>query len=311
MENKKTISKGIIIAIAAAVVLVAVGIAAFFVFKEKTYRIVKIFEVEGKTIVTRDKKGDIDAYQNMILESGDTVYVQQGKTVLKLDDDKFVYAEETSKFSLVAKGNKKDSKTSINLIEGAITNDIQNKLSNNSSYEINTQNSNMAVKGTTYRVHTYIGDDGVLYTKVSVFGGAVSTRLIYSDGTVSDEEVMVENGKEVIIYENDVETDYLSEPKDIDYSDLPADVLEILIDKLKNGEIELDISIEELQDIYDYIIENGSHTVTFMYGGTVFGTQSVEHEGYATVPGLVPAQSGNWDYDFNEPVTEDIVIEWK
>lgn len=312
MDNKKGISKGIIIGAIAAVVVIVIGIvAALFLFKkDKAYRLIKVFEIDGKTTVTREKKGDIDAYANMILESGDNVFVEQGKTTLKLDDDKFVYAEENSRFELIATGNSQDSKTTINLLQGAITNEIQNKLSNNSNYEINTQNSNMAVKGTIYRVYTYVDEDGVYYTKVSVFKGKVATKLIYADGSMADEEVMVEGGKEVIIYENPQETNYLTEPQDIDYSDLPGDVVAWLIEKIKDEGLDIGIPIDDLIEIYDIIVGK-AHTVTFMYNGMEFGTQIVEDGDVVSVPGLVPALSGNWDYDFSKPVTEDIVINWK
>lgn len=52
-------------------------------------------------------------------------------------------------------------------------------------------------------------------------------------------------------------------------------------------------------------------TVTFVYHGVVFGTQTVEEGQRITVPKLAPALSGAWDFDFSQPVTRDITIEWK
>ena len=65
---------------------------------------------------------------------------------LKLDDDKYILVEENSILTIVAEGTKEDSKTAIHLEQGAITNEIQNKLNPNSSYEVTTPNSVMAVR---------------------------------------------------------------------------------------------------------------------------------------------------------------------
>lgn len=50
-----------------------------------------------------------------------------------------------------ATGNERNSKTGIDLLNGAITCEVRKKLNSNSTYEINTPNSTMAVRGTTVR----------------------------------------------------------------------------------------------------------------------------------------------------------------
>lgn len=307
MSKKKI---GIIAAIVVVIGIIAVG-AIVLTQKNKGFRIVKIYEINGTTTVNRGKKGDMDAYQNMVLQSGDEVFIQKGTTTLKLDDDKYVYGEEDTKFELIAKGTAANSKTTINLLQGAITNEIQNPLSSKSSYEVNTQNSNMSVHGTIYRVEVYFDENGVQFTRLSVFQGEVSSKLIMKDGTISDEEVMIPAGKEVIIYQDEKATDYYSDVHDIDYSTLPPEVLEWLVDMIENGTLELPVSVEELNEMIEELKEPGPFTVTFMYGGEVFGTQTVENEGFASEPSLMPAPSGKWDYDFSKPITEDTTIEWK
>ena len=61
------------------------------------------------------------------------------------------------------------------------------------------------------------------------------------------------------------------------------------------------------------IIKNfkGPFTVTFIYNGNVFGTQTVKKGECAQMPSLMPAPSGSWDFDFNTPITEDVEIIWK
>ena len=291
MDNKNK-KRNIIIAVSIFLVIIVAIVLVLLLKKDDAYRIIKVYEYEGAGVVSRDSIGDIEPYNNMVLESGDKVTLNTGDMTLKLDDDKYIYVEENTKFVLEATGTAEDSKTRIELLEGAITNDIQKKLSDESSYEINTPNSTMAVRGTTYRVTTYYDEDGVCYTKLSVFDGEVTTRLIHPDGRVSEEEVSVAKGKEVIIYEDGKVTDYLGDVTDINYDELSDQVTQTLID-------------------LGYDITSSEHTVTFMYNGTEFGTQTVKHGECAQMPTLVPSQTGKWDFDFATPIKEDTIIEWK
>lgn len=299
-KNKKLLF--IIIGIV-AVVIIAVVALMLLLNKKDSYRIIKVYEVDGDALVTRADVGDIEPYNNMVLESGDNIRLNAGLMTLKLDDDKYVYVEENTEFSLEATGSAANSKTTIILKSGAITNEIQNKLNGESSYEINTPNSTMAVRGTTYRVEVYKDENGVTYTRVSVFEGKVTTKLVYADGTVADNEVALEAGKEVIIYEDGTTTDYLGDVTDIDYSTLPDEVLLIVGHALDMDE---DMSDEEIVRSF-----KGPFTVTFMYNGNVFGTQTVNKGDCAQVPSLMPAPSGSWDFDFDTSIEEDTIIEWK
>lgn len=300
MKNKKIvfIIIGVLLVVCIAVVAILLSIK-----KDDSYRIVKVYEFDGDGVVSRESLGDVEPYNNMVLESGDNIKLNTGLMTLKLDDDKYVYVEENTEFELQATGTAKDSKTTINLKSGAITNEIQNKLSGESSYEINTPNSTMAVRGTTYYVQVYEDDKGVKYTRVSVFEGKVTTKLMYADGTVEEKEVAVDGGKEVIIYEDGTTTDYVDDVKDIDYSTLPDDVLLIVGDVLEMDETMTD----------EEIIKNfkGPFTVTFTYNGNVFGTQIVKKGECAQIPSLMPAPSGSWNFDFETPITEDIEIKWE
>lgn len=302
MGKKKKII--IIALIAVLIVSAAVITAVLLVNKNESYRIIKVYEVEGTVYVQRDGIDDLAAYENMILESGDTVKVENGSMTLKLDEDKYVYVEEQTEFEVVATGTSANSKTSIELKKGAITNDIQNKLSADSSYEVNTPNSTMAVRGTVFRVEISYDEDGVCYTKVSVLDGKVGSRLIYSNKTVSDEEVFVDKGYEVIIYQNDDDTDYLTGVEPIDYSELP-DYIKQIFDELIDDKTDTEKEDGSVKD------EKSEYTVTFIYNGMVFGTQTVKNGECAVKPSLMPAKSGSWDYDFSKPVTDDITINWK
>ena len=308
--NKKKI-----IIIVSAIVLAAIisVIVIFVVLKKDAYRILKVFEVEGQASVTRKDIGAIDPYNNMVLESGDTVALVKGVMMLQADEDKFISLEEDTELVLNAAGSSTNSKTTIELKKGTITNDIKNKLSNNSTYEVNTPNSTMSVRGTIFRVSVY-EEDGVKYTKISVFEGKVASCLVYADGTISDEEVIIEKGNEVIIYENETTTAYLTAPKPIEYAKVPESVGEILDEAIDDGR---DVAYDKNGEGFSGNTDNPSGetgkivTVTFMYGDSVFGTQTVEAGSTASEPSLVPAQEGSWQWDFSDPVEEDITIKWE
>ena len=213
-----------------------------------------------------------------------------------------IVSEETGFISYTYKGQLWNKVTPEEL-RGALIR-LQNKLSEESSYEVNTPNSTMSVRGTMFRVEVYM-ENGIKYTKVSVFEGGVASYLVYKDGSTSDREVKIEKGKEVLIYEDDKTVDYVSEPKDIDYSQLPESVLKLLEDAINEGR-DLDLTIDELEKYLSSVV-----TVTFKYNGKTFGSQTIKRGDKATKPSLAPASSGKWDWDFSKPVNKDIVIEWK
>lgn len=312
MSNKKNviIISSVAVSIIAAIVVI---VLVFFVFKEDSYRIIKIFEVDGSGNVSREEIGDLEPYDNMLLESGDVISLYEGNMTLKLDEDKYVYVEPETEFELIAKGDDVNSKTTINLHEGSIANEIQNKLSDDSYYEINTPNSTMAVRGTIYYVATYVDENGVRYTKVSVFDGAVDTDLV-KNGIKTGDNKLIQRGKEIIIYDDGIETDYLSEPTDIDFSGFSDEMLNYLIGMIDSGsDVEhADEIISEKAERDEYALHGDEiHTVTFMYNGSEFGHTSVQYGKTVDEPSLVPSQTGGWDFDFSTQIKEDIVINWK
>ena len=301
--NKKVIA----IIAGAVVALAAVAVTLFFVLpKNESYRLLKLYEFDGSGSVTREGKGAITPYANMVLESGDTVSLDTGVLTIQADDDKFIHLDQHTTIQLVATGSSANSKTSIQLLEGGITSDIRNKLSADSTYEVNTPNSAMSVRGTVF--YTYLYEiDGVKYTRTCCFEGEVTTRLVYKNGTYSIEEVPVLKGKEVIVYDDGTTTDYLyDEPQDIDYYSLPKEVLLDLKERIDTQGEDLSITSDEITRILE-----GPYYVTFTYKGQEFGTQIVNKGDLAQVPALTPAENGSWDFDFKTPIDRDTEIKWK
>ena len=213
-----------------------------------SYRSILLYEIEGTAKIEREGTGKFNGTENLYLESGDQLTVEpESFTRLRLDEDKYVMVEENSALSIEAAGTMESSRTKINLTKGAIVNEIQNPLSAGSTYEVMTPNSIMAVRGTIFRVEIDCDENGELFTKVTVFDGQVSSRLIYPDGTM-EEEVLTGNGKEVMIHSNQELTEYLGEERDIKYDEIPEDSLHAIQEMMNNAGIIWEIAGEKPEE---------------------------------------------------------------
>ena len=105
MEKKKS-RRWLIIAVAILVIAAAVAIILLITKKKDSYRVIKIYEVEGAAFVQRDGVDDLEPYANMLLKSGDTVRVDAGSMTLKLDEDLYVFVEEIFEFNLFFHGSE-------------------------------------------------------------------------------------------------------------------------------------------------------------------------------------------------------------
>lgn len=240
--------------------------------KEEEYRQIQVYKIDGTATVVR-QGSSMDAYENMQLQSGDVVEtVADSYLQLKLDEDKYILVEPDSKISLQATGNSVDSKTSIYLEKGAIVNQLDNPLSEDSSYEVTTPNSTMAVRGTTFRVEITYDEKGHSYAKVAVYGGKVECNLVFPDGTIT-EPVIVESGTEVLVWGDDVESDYVWSGN-TSYEELQLKVIDFLGVIIDRGE-ELSITkeeievlkealetLEEVNDDEEVLEENGDEEIT-------------------------------------------------
>ncbi|MCR5153257.1 MAG: hypothetical protein K6B75_00265, partial [Lachnospiraceae bacterium] len=90
---------GIIAGVTSLLVVIAV-VTVLLVNRTTGYRTVVVAEAEGTSNVTRE--GDvIVAYEGMHLKSSDNVTVlAESDMLIRLDSDKYVYAEAGTRFSL-------------------------------------------------------------------------------------------------------------------------------------------------------------------------------------------------------------------
>ncbi|MCM1119203.1 MAG: FecR family protein [bacterium] len=164
-----------IIAAAALIVAAVVIVAALLVGRTgKTYRSIKVVETGGEVTVGREGIGDLAATVNMNLVSGDSVHTgMDAYIVLMLDTDKYVMLGESGSMQVIAEGDGNTGRTSIVLEQGSVLSEIQNPLSQGSSYEVVTPNATMSVRGTVFEIDR--GADGQV--SLLVYDGTVALGM--------------------------------------------------------------------------------------------------------------------------------------
>ena len=230
--------------------IVSALIISFGMKKEESYRDIKVMSIKGTATVERASVGALDAYEDMKLESGDRLSVDSSSSlILSMDDNKYAMLEPGSSLTLEADGTRENSRTVIHLEAGAVMNYLSEKLSEKSSYEVTVPNSTMAVRGTVFRVAIVYDEDGDSYTTVQVFDGIVGCRLVFPDGTISEEEVQLAPGKEVLIHGDTSISEYVGDKgHDIDYTTLNRAALEFLLFCIDDG-ADLCIPREEVEEL--------------------------------------------------------------
>ena len=176
-------TKGKVVTLASGAGVIAVGIVIAVLMQGSGYRSIAVNGFEG-TVSVAGNKNNGNVYVGQNLYSGDDVTVaSESSLTMCMDGDKYVYADADTHFSLEASSPKDDSRIKINLAEGSELNELKNKLADGESYVVDTPNSTMSVRGTTFRVTVYKGEDGLWYTLLEVIDGTVEVALKTEDGT--------------------------------------------------------------------------------------------------------------------------------
>ena len=253
--------KGAIIGIiVGALVVIAGVVAALLIFKNKksdAYRVIKVMRAQGHSTVARGDIDDLEAYEGMALQSGDSVHVDGNSSlVLMMDEDKLAYVEQNTDFSLVAEGTAKDSRTRIELTKGALTCEVRNELSSESTYEVNTPNSTMAVRATSFRIEVTnvetirkvlessavqpsmlfmaktLDSSGIkglnTITRLTVTDGTVAVQLHDENGNPIGDEILFDADTDILIGGSDSNSCIIKEITGIDPSNSPTSPLSSL-----------------------------------------------------------------------------------
>ena len=291
------------IGIAAGAVAAATAVTSFVLLnKDEDYRVIKVFDKTGTSVVTRPKVGDLDPYVGMNLENGDTVCTFKESTMhINLDDTKYLLLEPETKVELEASGNSKDNKTKIVLKSGSVLNEITEPLSSDSTYEVSAPKATMAVHGTSFRVTIEKDENGDYITKLYAFHGTVKVTLVDENGkdgqtaevgkdkcviikTVKNEktgkDASIDGTSFFVVYDAGGKLEKVKEGEDpttaIDYNTIPYDTLKEVFTTDKEDEIKL--SPEVLQKVIDAMNRKDEDTTTSSESTTPEETTSEPEE---------------------------------
>ena len=256
-DNKK--KKIITFAAVAAGALLITGVILIILLNsgevKEAYRSIKIDRLQGIVKVANRSEEPYDAYETMHLYDGFTMSTGgESFSRMLLDEDKYIKLEENS--LALFEGLKADSAlTSIKLSYGSMTNEIVKPLSEDEEYVVTTPNAILSVRGTFFRAEVKFDEDGECFTEVYTYGGAVASRRIMPDGTVVDEDVIIDSGYKATVKMDEIITVYVEEQieygsDDVDPIDVPSvsddDVVDMYVSS-SNGH-ELFLTTNELAD---------------------------------------------------------------
>lgn len=212
MDKKKKIIVGSV-----AFLIIGAILAGYFLWGTKdteVYRTIKVVDIEGDVSVARDEISDIKVYKDMLLENGDTIFVEEDSYLrLLVDSDKYIYVSELTSISLIATGDEINSTTEVVVNEGSIINEVVDALNTDASYKVSTPNASLSVRGTMFGVEVYQKGD-LYYTDLFTFEGSVSSVLVHEDGS-EEQEVLVDSGYAVKIEsDEEVYVEYVLHPID-------------------------------------------------------------------------------------------------
>lgn len=157
-------SKKILIPVGIVVVLIAIVLVV--VMMNRGHRVIKVESVEGEVELDRGSAVK-DVFEDMNLRTEDMVTTgEDGLLELRADEDKYIVAIENTCFEIVSKGNAKEGRLKIKLKYGTSLIEIENKLPEGASFEVETPNAALSVRGTTFEV-TYIPETNTTILKVT------------------------------------------------------------------------------------------------------------------------------------------------
>ena len=247
-------TKGKVTAICSGVALVAVvaAVAVMLILNNNKYRSISVADVKGIVNVIGQKNNG-QAYKGQRLFDGDDVSVMEdSELTLCLNNDKYVYADENTHFKLEASSSKQGNKLKIVLDKGSELNVLTAKLGDGDTYQVDTPNSTMSVRGTRFRMTVYTGDDGYTYTLLEVESGIVLAQLKTLTGDYNGVEKEFFAGQSALIRGGDDFSEFvLSEDNAevwlLDYKSLPSEAVPRLIELLKEGE-KLEAAAKEAEE---------------------------------------------------------------
>ncbi|MCR4728306.1 MAG: FecR domain-containing protein [Lachnospiraceae bacterium] len=228
--------KGKIIAAAAGFVVTGGIVAGVAIAAQNAgYRNISVEEVAGTVTATGEKKnGQLLVGEHLV--SGDFVSVEaQSSLTVCADKTKHLYADPETRFKLIDTSGKKGSTIKIQMEAGSTLHELTEKLGAGDVYEVETPNSTMSVRGTTFRVTVYRTAANVYYTLTEVTNGSVVVKLKDDSGQYTGEEATIQPGESALMREEGNRSEFVrSRTGDdsliLDYNNLPEDSVDRLIE---------------------------------------------------------------------------------
>ncbi len=195
--KKKSKSKLVPIILSLVALCMIIVVIVVVVALNNGHRVIKVESFEGAVSLVRDSD-ETDIMEGMNLKSEDTVTTgDSGLLQLLVDADKHILAKENTCFTIEASGSDEKGILRIELAYGTSLIEIENKLSDDSSVEVNTPNASLSVRGTTFET-SYMETNNTTVVKVTdgvvnVASDTESAEVTAGQmATVRDDEIEVE-----------------------------------------------------------------------------------------------------------------------
>lgn len=181
-------SKKIPVLIGAVVLIIVAVIITVLLVANKGHRVIKVESFDGEVTLERDDS-EKELFEDMNLKTKDLITTgADGMIGLLIDEDKNVAAIENTCFTIVSEGNEKEGTLKIELKYGTSLIEIENKLPDGSSFEVETPNASLSVRGTIFET-TYIPETNTTILKVEE--GAVKVETDAESERVSAGEMAI------------------------------------------------------------------------------------------------------------------------
>ncbi len=210
--KKQKIKKILIPALLVLIIFVVLVVILVSNKKEK-YRLVTVSSVEGSVLLNRTEESILPT-PDMHLIPEDEAFVSEASFLsLKADEDKYIAVSENSCIQINATGNTKEGKISVNLVYGEALFTIENPLSEQDAFVVETSNATISVRGTKFTViydpvrmeTTVIVEEGI----VDVFNKASQTSVLLNPGEIAivqDASIITGDAESIM---NSLDVDYL------------------------------------------------------------------------------------------------------
>ncbi len=189
--------------IIAFIAVVVVGVIAIKYYNNRdivsSQRTACMIYVEGPCTVMREG-ATINATSEMQLYSGDTIYTGIGASArIRLDNDKFLYLDATTRINLTATGTPENSHTLVYVEAGSMLTEVKETLADGSTFDIVTPNTSTAIHGTEVVTQVEITVDGTTITNIGFADGIGTYSVIEraADGTVCKTENTIQAGQSI------------------------------------------------------------------------------------------------------------------